>query len=311
MAFAMTAVLDTTDPETPFYLVTVSGLSSVAGAATVTVEREYTDFSSVQPSNEPVQGFNQSPVTGDTMDAQDFEVKYMYAGNVVMGGGGFNYHAHVYDDAGAELTDLVVTKANYRDAVLPAILSSFENATVMLQSVQQPALNMPVVVMTFGSWTVPARTLGNYNVLGRPNPVVINDAMGGRTGSFSLLVSTELGASLDAVTSLLTYNDVLIFNPFFAGLGYNPMYFKVSNVAPTLLSHAQVDKLTGGSYLFDSDALYYGVAVDFIETDNPASIGTGPVIATWADIPANFATWGDVRAARSSWLDVLNRADQP
>lgn len=312
MALAMTAVLDTSSPVAPFYLVTVSGLSGITGATSVTVFREYPDFGAIDPTTEIVRGLNMAPVTGDTMDAQDFEVKFMYAGDMISGDGSFNYHVFVYDINGATLSDLVVAVDDYRDAVLPDLLEDFPGSTVLIQSVSQPALNVPSAIAAFDGWSVPGRILSTNYILGRVMPVVIGDVMGARTGTFTLLVSSDLtGQDLDTTASLLTFNDVLLFNPYYGGTGYAPMYFKVTNVTPTRLTPANADQLVGSTFVFEPNKLWYAVAVDFTEVDNPSTNSAGPVIATWQDILDNFATWTAVSVGRTSWLDVLNRADEP
>jgi len=318
MPLAVTAALDLSTPASPFYLVTVLGLSGVAGASTVTVEREYPDYGAITPPNEIVRGLFTAPVSGDSLDAQDFEVKFLYAGDVRSGAGSFNYHAHVYNTTGAEIANVSVSVSNYRDATLPTVLTHFPRSTVLLQSVTTPALNVPASFIDFANWSTPGRILSTNNVLGRANPVVIGDAMGGRTGTFNLLVSTEWsdgglhtgGQDLDFTEQLLIYNDVLIFNPYYGGLGLRPMYFKVTGYTTTRLTNAQVDKVVAGSYVWNPDLLYFQVSVDFIEVDDPATTSQGPVIATWQDILDNFATWADVLAHRSDWLDVLNRATE-
>ena len=180
---------------------------------------------------------------------------------------------------------------------------------------RQPA----VLVNAFDSWDTPGRVLSTNYVLGKANPVIIRDTSGGRTGTMTLLVSEDLtdagmgGQELDQTMVLLNANDVLLFNPFFNGLGFNPCYFVVTDVSTQRVTTGSLDQFDTSlsSWIYNPARLVYLLNVAFTEVDDPTTNQEGPTIATWQSVKDNFATWGDVKLGRTDWLDVLNRADLP
>lgn len=288
MSLLLSVTFESGLPFEPNHLIVVSGLSSVAGAATVAVYRDYGDGS----TPEAVRGLDNVPVVGDSIDASDYESAFQKTS--------WSYVVYVYNSAGAQLA--TSTNGGWSSDVKTALVKGVvPMASALLQSVQQPALNLGVIVNEFPSYDIPGRVLGTYNVLGRKNPVVVSDAFGGRTGSFTLLMNSDLSAeTLDTYNTLLTYNDVLLFQPFEPRFMFDDMYFRISDVG---VARQGVPDADGGPMTFLLN-------IGFTEVDRPATSNVSVRIADWGDVKDNdgFTTWNDVLTGRTSWLDTLNRA---
>lgn len=280
----------------PNYIVTISGLSGVPGASTIKVIRTYSDQTS-----QTVRGLDMLPITGDSATASDYEASFIH--------GDWQYDFHIYNAAGVELTSIVGIAGGDPDSVIEALRDEFPDApywlvTSVIKSVQQPVLNIGAVVQDFPTWDIPGRVLATLNVLGRSNPIVINDAFGGRTGTFTLLQDFDLDSQFYRdFEALLTYNDVLIFQAFYESAGVEDIYFRVTDISVTRLGPAGTSRDTTSPYL---------IAVTFVEVDRPATIGAAVTVESWQDVLNTFTAlpftdWNDVLSSRSNWLDLLNR----
>lgn len=281
------------------YQVTVSGLSGVAGASTVTGFRQTSSGALF-----PLRGITGQTITVDSYTTVDFEFSYQATSLVTAGDDGWSYFFNVYNAVGA----VIATVGN------PAFDGSQARedertlcplSTVVLQSIQQPALSLPVIMGTFSDYAVPGRVLATHFVLGRPNPVVISDISGGRTGSFTILFDPDLCTYTNAaLKSLITFNDTFMLQPFYRAAGIDDMYFRINEVSVNRGSVANA---------LDSDPEDMGYTLTFTEVDRPLTVGEGASLLTWQNVLDQFAglTWNDVLSDRVNWLDVLNQANNP
>lgn len=274
----------------PSFLVTLTNIINLRpGISTVSVLRVIgtSGLSSVVRGLDHVSRF-----TGDSISANDYEFPYTK--------GTFHYQLIAYDVAGNILDSSLVSANQTPDTARNQLLTASPYSTAILQSIQQPALNLPVVVNDFKDWSIAGSVLGTYKVLGRENPIVLTDAMGGRTGTMILLVSPNFLTiyDLDDLDMLITYRDTLLFQPFWAGAGMQDIYLKVTDVSVSRLTIAKTDNSTVPSHL---------VTVNFTEVDRPDTKGPATAIGTWGDVLNRFSTWQEVLSSRENWLDLLNR----
>lgn len=132
-----------------------------------------------------------------------------------------------------------------------------------------------------------ARILGQYDVLGRSNPVVVSDVRGGRTGTFTLYTDTVDEAA--GVRNLLATGFVLFLQCPYA-VDFPDMYF-IAGDAEELRHRAMGPERTW--------------TVPFIEVDAPTDDLVAVGSNSWA-LVVQFGTWLNVKNKRSTWLDVLN-----
>lgn len=278
----------------PAYQINISGMSGFGTAATYLVNRRQLSSGAVSP----VRGMNLAPVTGDAGSAADYEFEY-YSDT-----SGWVYDAYIYDSSNTQLATVTSSPTLFGATAATAMQTAYPGTTAVWQSIQQPALSLPLVIGDFSAWGIAGRILSVNNVLGRPNPVVLSDTMGGRTGSFTVLVSTDIsGAAItDSLFQLLyTYNDTFLFQPFYSSGNVKNMYFKISNIDATRLSTAE-----SAPSASRANALFMSYSVNFIEVDRPIASGSPPELISWQDVLNNNALWSNVKTDHANWLDVLN-----
>jgi hypothetical protein len=275
---------------TPGFEVALTGVT-VTGAFTVDVQRHsfydntYTD----------VRGLANILVVSSSVSATDFE--YEYYNDV----DGWEYVATVYDNTGATLASVTAGPFDGNQS-RDDIQAEFPLTSVVISSVQQPHLNLPVIFGEFDSWTIPTNVLAQFNVLGRSKPVVLTDAFGALTGDFTIISDSGLTSILDQeLKNILTYNDVLMFQPFYRTSGVDNMYFKVTALTVQRISYPHS---IGEADRVDSTVLQYGVT--FQEVDRPIASGVATDIIQWQDVKNSNTTWTDVKTKHPTWLDVLN-----
>lgn len=311
MSLTPSVAIDSTNPFSVHWVITASGLSSITGATSVTVNRTHTHSSDVYV----VRGLDMAPVSGDSVASEDYDISLIR--------GGWSWDFYVYDSGGSVLaSSLGVGSETPTEIITPCMSSGLASpwTSAVLQSIQQPALNIPVVLGNWDQYDKNAAILGNYKILGRKNPVVIGDAFGARTGTFTILVdavnladSTMMGTQdLQTHQQLLEYNDVLFLQLFWEGLGFDDLFFRVTDYQVQRLSPAQPFNFADSDFPLPPNLVLsntYQITVTFQEVDRPATAGEVVAFGTWADVDAHFDTWGDVDSNRTNWLDVLNRAN--
>jgi hypothetical protein len=234
-------------------------------------------------------------VLGDALTATDFEY-YYYSDDT-----GFAYDVYVYNISGAQIATVTSsTKTGIQTRT--DLEAAWPWSSAVMQSIQQPALSLPLIINDFKTWSIPGRILGQYNVLGRANPIVLTDTMGGKTGTFSVIVSEDLNGIRDDLFQLLfTYNDTFLFQPYYSSGNVGNFYFKISNITAerTTIADSILTSLRTGN----TTMLY---TIDFIEIDRPIAGSIPFELISWQDVKSNNATWQEVKDAHDNWLDVLN-----
>ncbi len=166
----------------------------------------------------------------------------------------------------------------------------------------------PVTIGDFSQWSKQANILSENHVLGSPYPFVVTDVMGGKRGSFSIIVHDEpswAGGSstvgtIEAVEALLDSGEILFFQTTWPMLsGIHDFYFKVRSYTVRRLNRVVALHDPTGSQL-----PVFEITVEYVEQERPADQGNIAPI-TWATILANYSTWSGMSAANTSWLDVL------
>lgn len=180
------------------------------------------------------------------------------------------------------------------------VIEADDAGTTWLKSVGQPALSRRVNMVEFDEHGRPGRILGEYEVLGRQNKVVLTDTLGGREGSLTLVTYQMNGVwESDSywrdIQSLISKGGTLLLQT--AGTTFtaeDDMYLEVKN-----LSRKRVG-LVGGE-------LVHLHTIDFIEVDRPASAQEALSLRNWQSVLDQNSTWQNVLTNHTSWLDVLQR----
>lgn len=292
MSLAIAVTYDnTTGFYTPGFEIVVSGLSGITDADNVLVQRQ----DNTSGAMDDVRGLSNTLIVADSAVATDFEYPYFNDQD------GWQYVCYVYDDSGTQLA--TVTSATFTGLETVIDLSvEFPETSVVLASITQPAISIPVIINDFPSWTIPPNVLSTLKPLGRPNPVVLTDVFGGRTGTFTIVSDPSLSGIIDQyLVRLLTYNDTLLFQPYYASGNIGNMYFKVTGISATRETYAEsagtLDRQTSTVMLY---------AVDFTEVDRPIAGSAATTLISWQDVADNNTTWQDVLDGHPNWLDVLN-----
>lgn len=179
-------------------------------------------------------------------------------------------------------------------------IASLDPGAVWLKSVAFPTLSRRVNIVDFDDTRRPGRVLGEYEVLGRRNKVVLTDVMGGREGSFTVATFPSGGtwwsdSHWRDLQALLAEGGPLLLQMSGADLtGEEDMYLAVTNV-----SRKRVGVIGG--------ELVHLHTIDYIEVDRPASANQILSLRTWQDVIDQNASWQEVIDNYSTWLEVLQR----
>lgn len=173
-----------------------------------------------------------------------------------------------------------------------------------IKSCTTPLLNQPVSIGEFDAYERAGRVLGKHNVIGRSNPVVITDVLGGSEGTFTVLVDAEshwLGAD-----SIVKYSQDLrllfetgstyyfqTLDPFSAGM--KDFYFSVETV-----SIKRESRIVGVEV---NPTLTW--TIKFVEVDRPGTLDASVSTRTWNSVLLSYTSWHGVHNSNDLWLDVL------
>lgn len=168
-----------------------------------------------------------------------------------------------------------------------------------LQSVTQPSLNQACFVEKFNAWKRTGKILAKNNVLGRANPVVVTDVMGGREGEFSFWVGDVLPPPFNTTEGIEEYEllfnegDILLFRAYNEDKnGVPPLYLVVESAAYEVKTRDGQDGV-------------FNYKVTFVETDRPATGTISVSNVLWDDVSTTAADWDEVFNNRASWFEVL------
>ncbi len=162
-----------------------------------------------------------------------------------------------------------------------------DGTTFWLKNIASAPLSRKVEVADMGPVNRKARVLGTYNVLGRKNPVVVQDVRGGREGTFQFNTQT-----LDEAAGLRALLDTgfVLFLQFPALVGNADLYFVAGDVDE--LQHAALSPERRWT-------------IPFTEVDSPSDALVAVGSNSWLAV-TQFGTWLNLKNKRATWLDVLN-----
>lgn len=217
----------------------------------------------------PVRGFTGATTYGDTFVGYDMEapigvpVTYRARGTRVA--------------SGSPITGAWTSSS-------PATWSSTSS---WLKSLRTPSLSRQVRFTVLPS---PARerTVGVFEVLGRPDYVVVTDARRTTRGQIRITTTTE--AEADALLALAEETVLLLQSP--AGHRFGSRYVALGDlteVRPFRAAQAATREWV---------APYWEVAA-------PADTGVDGDGLTWSDVVAGYSTWTTLMAARATWTSLL------
>lgn len=164
-----------------------------------------------------------------------------------------------------------------------------------VKSVFNPLLSQQVHVQEYPSTSFNPKILGNYNVLGRVHPVVITDAWGSRTGSFTLLSGREDLTPFKELKDLITTGGTLMFQTTGDVVNLYPdMYLEVEDYS--------VERL---EILSASPEVLYKHEIKFIEVDQPDTSDAGLSLRTYQDVLDAYTTYQAVKDGNTTYLVLL------
>lgn len=166
----------------------------------------------------------------------------------------------------------------------------------------------PVTIGDFDGYETQGRTLGEYDILGNPFPVVVTDVMSATRGRFTILIydnpqhvgSDGVISTIKQLRDLFASGQPLFFQTVWPWMsGIYDFHFVVRNYT--------VNRLNRVVILEDDDASspVFEVDVSFIETEIVEEQGVLAPL-TWESLSLDYGFWGNMSAANTTWLDVLN-----
>lgn len=186
---------------------------------------------------------------------------------------------------------------------IPTLNDAYAGGTAFLKAVDAPELSVPLAVETMEDWSRAGRVKGAYDVLGRRNPVVITDVLGGREGSFSGHCILNWGQSIRDIENVLSPGTTLFFQNHNATMsGIDDFYLKVNSASfkrRTLMTpHGQQENPTNPEMVVTFE-------VDYVEVDRPAVTGVVVPFNTWQVVYDSYTSWTHVHSVHQDWLSVL------
>lgn len=179
----------------------------------------------------------------------------------------------------------------------------------MIMEVLVPENRVAGAVLEFKGYSRKAKVLSSSNVLGRKNPVVVTDVMGGREGTMSMGNIQGLTFDYDdstptpvGQTRMGKWRDIfesggtLLFRSDAQTTGVDDFYFKCENY--------EVERLTKVGY----DVPSYPILrheVSWVEVDAPLTTVAGLGLESWADVMNSNADWQEVNDDHADWESVL------
>lgn len=185
------------------------------------------------------------------------------------------------------------------EGVPTLVLGAFSNTvelsgasgTAWIKNVLAPGLNQQVTINTMSDAVSAARTQSTY-VIGRKNPIVLVDAMGGRTGTITFVTAT-LADKETLLANLSSPQSQVLFLQTAAVDGFDDMYFSIS-------TSVTENRPSGTSY--DANRL---IPITYIEVDSPSDAVTAISENSYLDVLNGWSTYQDLLSQRPTYLSVL------
>lgn len=143
-----------------------------------------------------------------------------------------------------------------------------------------------------------ARVLTNTPVLGRANPIIVTDVLGGRAGTFYITSIPEAESiygyeySRAAIMSLFAPGTILFFQTTPETTGINDMFFMVTGD----ITESPYEGPIGPDRMW---------TIPFTEVDSPEGGLTLSPTVTWLDVGLNHPSWQDIETNVATWLALL------
>lgn len=259
------------------YKIDVSGLTGFQKYKVTRIDQGPTNTGGVY-QDAPVRSADFVDVIADTATVYDYEAPLN------------NYATFRLDGyVGGVVTSTVTSSSVFLD-------NSGNEAIWIKNVIQGTAIN--VMLGDFSDVRYDPTILGEYKLLGRPNPVVFTDVFGARSGQFDVLAigTPWYDLSTNDTETMLISGDVLLLQSSIHAQTIKDMYFVTMG-----LGRSQYNKLV------QAERLDFTYNVDFQEVDRPPTEGQTTGFGTWGDLSSDtaFTTWGDVNSGFATWLAVL------
>ncbi|MFC6021513.1 hypothetical protein ACFP2T_35760 [Plantactinospora solaniradicis] len=279
MAMTVDAVYNNS-VDSPGFVVTVDDINPVRNRLLI-IRR---DAWGEHPDS-PVRGADGITLTGDsTFVVTDYENPIT---NPV------DYVAYAYDEG----TDPVTGDVQASDVYFP---TEYRNGEAWLKSISQPALSRQVNVVDWNDVSTPGRVLGEYEVLGRKNKVVITDVPGGREGTLVVgaypINGSYVNADWRSLRMLFEHGKTLFLQT--SGqtwTGELDMYLEVKSVRRRRIGPVGL-----------TAELVYVYDVEYVEVDRPSTAEEALGLVSWQDVLDGYFDWQEVLDFNGSWLDLLD-----
>lgn len=186
---------------------------------------------------------------------------------------------------------------------IPTLTDAYGDGVAYLKVIDRPELSMPLMIEDLTSWSYGGRVQGRYDVLGRRNPVVITDVLGGREGSFTGHCVLDRGQSskqlLETFESGATF---LLQNNNATVSAFEDMYFKVEQLEferrTKMVRHGDRDNPT-------TPQVVVTFTVNYVEVDRPDPTGLNIAVLTWGILNDTHDDWEHVLERYNAWEAVL------
>lgn len=277
LGIVVTAVNTVSGSENIAYKIDVSGLTGFQKYKITRLDQGTNDTGGVY-QDAPVRSADFVDVIANTATVYDYEAPLN------------NYSKFRLDGyVGGVVTSTITSSSVYLD--------NAGNEAIWIKNViQGTAIN--VMLGDFSDVRYDPTILGEYKLLGRPNPVVFTDVFGARSGTFDVLAigTPTYDLTTNETEVMLISGDVLLLQSSIHTQIIKDMYFTVMG-----LGRSQYNKLVA------AERLDFTYNVDFQEVDRPPTEGQVTGFGTWGDLAGDtaYTTWGDVNTNFATWLAVL------
>jgi hypothetical protein len=261
-----------------------------------------------------VRGGQIQTVTGDDWAATDYEFSFGHVDKLNWDNNIVYYVAVLDDSSVVTFTKATMVNAfeDWEDALDDAGVSKISAAKTFLSIPDTPTLNTPVLIQEYTAYNRSGNILSKSHVLGRSNPVVNSDVIGGREGKFSILISGDLSTAsggVGVVENIKTLIEALKIGQVClvrhiqpAAVGWEDMFF-VSDGITVTRANTSIDETSLYSRVEDVDT-HLIVEITFVEVDRPDSTTTVAEFS-WQSVLTGNLTWNTVLTGNADWLQVL------
>lgn len=186
---------------------------------------------------------------------------------------------------------------------IPTQTSVYGDGIAYIRLLDAPEVSQPVLIQNMNEWQRQGRVYGEYQVLGRRNPVVITDVMGGREGTLEGLCFLDEGQSYEDIEDVINPGStILVQNHNPTQSAFYDMYIKVEQ--------ADFERHTKTVYYGErqnpiAPTVIVSFSLDYIEVDRPDPTAVILPDQTWETVYESHTSWGHVNERYESWKDVL------